>query len=618
MNRDADLRLGPPELPGYEYVRPLGTGGFSDVYLYRQEMPRREVAVKVLLRDSVGVADRSRFSDEANLTASLASHPSIVTIHHADVAADGRPYLVMEYYPSENLRVRSSRERLRVETVVSYGIQIACAVETAHRAGILHRDIKPANILVNQYDIPGLADFGIAATLAEAASESDEDSGLSIPWSPPEVLRSARASNELSDVWSLGATLYTLLVGRSPFELPGGRNTSGDLMRRIETEPPQPLDRPDVPASLERLILQSLAKTPAARPASALAMAQALQAVEGEMGLPVTPLVVVQQYRSLPRETPETDDGSATRLRTPGAKGAGPEQETDGTVLRGDRTRRGRAGERAAPEAPAPVSRFAPRPPGAPEPDDAFDSATVRRPLDLREGAGARTPAARVSGPDAPAVMPVPQAPAVPAAPASLPDVVPVPPTPGPGGSAPVSPAERTPELEPTLRRRGAGEDASGADAAGPGARRIVLLVAGALAVLAAVVGGALALQGRGEDPVTPEQEEVVEPDSPLVDTPPAVTGLVLSKGAGGTWTARWSPPPGDPTEYTYQYQWQVDGQRVPPREVVAAPTAKPVPPPSLSGLRPPKGDSVCLEIFTVRGSRASQESATKCLPAAR
>ena len=322
----------PPELPGYTFIRALGAGGFSDVYQYEKHMPRREVAVKVLRDVAIGQEASDRFYAEANVMASLASHPSIVTIYDAALAPDGRPYLVMEYYPEENLRERSLRERMRVATVLSYGVQIGCAVETAHRAGILHRDIKPANILVSRVGIPALTDFGIAATLAEIG-EDDEDAGLSVPWSPPEVLRSARASDARSDVWSLGATLFTLLSGRSPFEKPGGPNDMTSLMRRIEGEAPLPLDRPDVPPSLERLLLQTMAKRPAARPPSALAFAQALQAIETELGLPVTSLVVMQHAESgaVPSGGTTTagravttaadagpDDENETRMRAPG------------------------------------------------------------------------------------------------------------------------------------------------------------------------------------------------------------------------------------------------------------------------------------------------------------
>ena len=87
----------PPAIPGYQPRRLLGMGGFADVFLYEQEMPRRSVAVKVLLASSLGDEVRERFRAEADLMATLSHHPSIVTVFHADVAPDGRPYLVMEY-----------------------------------------------------------------------------------------------------------------------------------------------------------------------------------------------------------------------------------------------------------------------------------------------------------------------------------------------------------------------------------------------------------------------------------------------------------------------------------------------------------------------------------------
>ena len=127
----------PPRLPGYEYLRVLGLGGFADVFLYQQELPRREVAVKVLLAGSLDDEVRARFQSEANLMAQLSHHPSIVTIYQAAIAADGRPYLVMEYCPRPNLQVRARKETFLVAEALRVGIQVAGAVETAHRAGRL-------------------------------------------------------------------------------------------------------------------------------------------------------------------------------------------------------------------------------------------------------------------------------------------------------------------------------------------------------------------------------------------------------------------------------------------------------------------------------------------------
>ena len=103
----------PPELQGFEYLRPLGTGGFADVFLYEQQLPKREVAVKVLLADRLSAGAAEEFTNEANVMAMLSTHPAIVTIYQAGVAADGRPYIVMEYCPKPNLQVRTARSRSR-------------------------------------------------------------------------------------------------------------------------------------------------------------------------------------------------------------------------------------------------------------------------------------------------------------------------------------------------------------------------------------------------------------------------------------------------------------------------------------------------------------------------
>ena len=240
----------PPALAGFTYVEVLGSGGFADVYLYEQQLPRRRVAVKVLLADRMGAGAAEQFAAEANVMALLSTHPAIVTIYQAGVSDDGRPYLVMEYCSRPNLQVRSRAQAFSVAEALRVGVQVAAAVETAHRAGILHRDIKPANILVTEYNRPALTDFGIATT----AGAEESSTGMSIPWSPPEAFSDQPASGVATDVYALGATVYTLLAGRSPFEQPGGRNSGADLIQRIETEPAAPLGRPDVPASLEAVL----------------------------------------------------------------------------------------------------------------------------------------------------------------------------------------------------------------------------------------------------------------------------------------------------------------------------------------------------------------------------
>lgn len=306
--------VGPPALPGLTYVRQLGRGGYAEVFLYEQLSPRMPVAVKVLFGEGLSERARERFADEANAMAQLADHPNIVQVFRADATDDGRPYLVMKYYPQQNLAARAATERIAVPEVLQVGIRVACAVETAHRAGILHRDIKPANILTSQYGEPGLTDFGIATTGTDGDGDAE---GLSLPWSPPEIVFSTAASSRVGDVYSLGATLWHLLVGHSPFEEPSGENSTAALMRRIRELPPPPTGRPDVPPSLERLLAQAMAKTPLDRPKSALQLARGLQAIELEQRWPTTPLVLVEG------DGGEVDRGAAAPPVPPASSGSG-------------------------------------------------------------------------------------------------------------------------------------------------------------------------------------------------------------------------------------------------------------------------------------------------------
>lgn len=299
----------PPDLPGFTYQKPLGSGGFADVFLYQQHLPERLVAVKVLLADQLDGGSAEAFRAEANMMARVSSHPAIVSIYQAGVSDDGRPYLVMEYCPKPNLQVRYRAAPFSVAESLRVGVQVASAVETAHRAGILHRDIKPANVLVTEYNRPALTDFGIAV----AGGGKDTHAGMSIPWSPPEVLVDPSAGTATADVYALGATVYTLLAGRSPFELPGQRNMSSDLIQRIETRALPALGRPDVPDSLQQVLERAMAKSALQRYGSAIDFARALQRVQRELSMSPTPIDVLDD--SLPSDVEEEEDDGLTRIR---------------------------------------------------------------------------------------------------------------------------------------------------------------------------------------------------------------------------------------------------------------------------------------------------------------
>ncbi len=296
----------PPEIDGYLPERLIGTGGFADVFLYEQQLPRRKVAVKVLLTHELTASARAAFTTEADLMARLSTHPYIVTIYQAGVARDGRPYLVMEYCSRPSLAERYKRQPLSVVDALRTGIRLAGAVATAHAAGILHRDIKPGNVLTNDYGWPALTDFGIASEVAGAGGLPTVDGaggmdveasvgasvGMSVPWSPPEMFEDVPTPDVRSDIFSLAATIHTVLAGRTPFEVPGGPNGTLELIARIERGELTPMTRDDVPPALSAVLAKGMSPRRENRYPSAIEFARALQRVELELGYAPTTIEV--------------------------------------------------------------------------------------------------------------------------------------------------------------------------------------------------------------------------------------------------------------------------------------------------------------------------------------
>ncbi|MGY4642929.1 serine/threonine-protein kinase [Cellulomonas sp. URHB0016] len=539
----------PPRLPGYEYVRVLGLGGFADVFLYEQELPRREVAVKVLLAGSLDDDVRSRFQTEANLMARLSHHPSIVTIHQADIAADGRPYLVMEYCSRPGLAERYRQERLSVAESLRIGVRLSAAIETAHRAGILHRDIKPANVLTTDFGWPALTDFGIAATTGGVGATV----GMSIPWSPPELLADRPTGDERSDVYSLAATIYSLLAGRTPFEIPGGQNGAQQLVARIERSPLPPTGRDDVPFDLQALLERAMSKHPARRPASAAAVGRALQQIEAELRLPVTPLDLLDDVDDALAPTgpvtgggPVSDD--ATRLRSivtvlPAPLSAPP------------------APPRAAPAGTVPATRT------ATAPDD--DSTRLR-----------------------PVVTVGPTAPSAPAAPTGAP-------WPPSGPQATTTGTFRPVVVDPGVPRRARG---------GRRTRTVVGLLSAAVVVVAGV---AIAMYGsRDAGPSTPPAATQDFTDGTQADVAqapvPSPHSLAGTRQADGSVVFTWeNPTPLDGDHYLWGIR-TATGE--PALEIVEVPTVT-VAAASAAG-------QVCIEVSIVRANgQASATPAEGCAP---
>lgn len=466
-----------PTLPGFTAIAHLGSGGYADVYLYEQHSPKRRVAIKVLRDQALSPKVVEQFKAEANAMAELA-HPHIVPVYSADQAPDGRPYLAMMYYPPPSLAERAASERFGVSEVLRIGIQIGSAIETAHRADILHRDIKPANILVSPYGQPGLTDFGIAARIAEA---DDDDQGLSVPWSPPEVVFGTAAARPSSDVYSLAATLWHLLVGRSPFENPGSTgNTQWDLMQRIRDLPAPSTGLP-IPASLDRLLRQTMAKDPAQRPRRAMDFVMALQAIEQEERLPRTEAVVPDE-RSAPIGPPNPHPGS-------------PPRGTDSTRLKGP-------------------MRIDPTPVVSPVAADAVQETRMR--------------ATRVTaqGPDADSYAATQRRDGT-----------------GTASSAPPSRRPTTPTEAPTMRRHTASGPDETAPSAAPAARArngVVALAAGLL-VIAAVVGLLFSQTGRGQTQAAVTTPGITANAGPAGDAIPPGPVTVKAARADASVTFTWT-----------------------------------------------------------------------------
>lgn len=282
---------GPPEIPGYEFIKLLARGGTAQVYAYSQAIPRRQVAVKVMTPRPEDGSSPDDLVAEAEDVAWLSDHPSVVSILTAGVTTDGRAYVVMPYLPGPDLGSLVRHDGpVQVSTTLHYGIQIAGAVETLHRAGLVHRDIKPSNVMLSAYGWPVLIDFGTTLT---RGGDDARPPDMSLPWAAPEIVAGSSPGSAASDIYSLAATLHTLLSGRPPFGVPEPGETLRAQVRRVSTGIPGPIGRPDVPPELERVLRVAMSTSPDHRPPSAQILARELQRVETALGLPITPITLM-------------------------------------------------------------------------------------------------------------------------------------------------------------------------------------------------------------------------------------------------------------------------------------------------------------------------------------
>ena len=258
-------------------VRELSPGGMSRVFLGRDEVLDRPVAVKIVEPDPADPEVGLRFQREGRAAARL-SHPNIVRVYDAgEDELDGNriSYIVMEYVPCGDFKDLMDRNGPLPETMLSrVGADVAAGLAHAHERGIVHRDVKPRNVLIDDRGSPKLADFGIARALDGTTSHNRADSYLgTAAYSSPEQLKGERVTAK-SDIYSLGATLYHAAVGEQSF--PG--NSIEVANQHIHKPPAPPRERgAHIGEGTEALILDCLAKDPSERPDAARVRDRLLQ-----------------------------------------------------------------------------------------------------------------------------------------------------------------------------------------------------------------------------------------------------------------------------------------------------------------------------------------------------
>lgn len=304
----------PRTIGRYQIDRLLGKGAVGQVYLAKDPLLDRFVAIKVLtvmagLPPEELAEVRARFAREAKAAAAL-SHPSIVTIH--DVGEhEGIPFIAMEYLRGVTLDRHTRREHLLPPPrVMEVGRQAALALAEAHDAGIVHRDIKPANLVLLEDGTVKVADFGLAKDPRTSLTSDHSLLGTPNYMSPEQI--AGRPLDGRSDLWSLAVSLFELLTGERPF---GGESISS-VLYRIVNDPPRPLAEIDaaLPNELQEFFDHALAKDPAARFESGRDVATTLDEVRARITGTATgsPRPIAPPPRTAVRQTPP-----ATQRATP-------------------------------------------------------------------------------------------------------------------------------------------------------------------------------------------------------------------------------------------------------------------------------------------------------------
>jgi serine/threonine protein kinase len=277
----------------YELLEKIGEGGAAEVFRARDERLGRIVAIKLLRPQyTMDPQSRNRFAIEARAAARL-SHSNIVDVYDFGEAPDGAMFIAMQYIEGGNLKdVLRKRGRLSPGETITIAVQVCRALSMAHAEGLIHRDVKPQNIMVDRAGDVRLTDFGVVKALSgPALTQSGMTFGTAAYLSPEQA--TGATIGPASDLYALGCVMYELLAGTPPFS---GDNPAVVAYKQV-WEQPNPLHNlaPEVPPSLEAVIMRCLNKDPDGRYPSAAALAAELERVSGAFNQPtqVVPLTVV-------------------------------------------------------------------------------------------------------------------------------------------------------------------------------------------------------------------------------------------------------------------------------------------------------------------------------------